>query len=203
MARSKTPMARAALDGFDILPGGPAAAGVTLAEQAHRGKLILRGNGGDRSFARAVQTALGVAPPTEPNRVAVGGEASLLWMRPTEWMALLPAGTEDEAAARLGTALADQSAAVVDVSDQFALLRLAGAKARVVMAKGCAIDLHPRVFGPGCAAQSHIGRIAVLFHQTDETPTYEILARRSLADYLWTYLADAGLEFGVRVEVEG
>jgi sarcosine oxidase gamma subunit len=34
-------------------------------------------------------------------------------------------------------------------------------------------------------------------------PTYDILVRSSFAEYLWSYLEDAGLEFGVRIESLG
>jgi sarcosine oxidase subunit gamma len=60
------------------------------------------------------------------------------------------------------------------------------------------LDLHPRVFGPGRAAQSTLGRVSILIEQIDAAPTFEIVVGRSFAAYLWAWLVDAGLEFGLR-----
>jgi len=58
-------------------------------------------------------------------------------------------------------------------------------------AKGCPLDLHPRVFEPGCCAQSRLARTLVTIVQIDASPRYELIVRRSFADYLWQWLHDA------------
>ena len=52
--------------------------------------------------------------------------------------------------------------AVVDVSAQRIGVRLSGSRARDVLAKGCSIDLHPRVFVRGSAVQTTVGLAGVI-----------------------------------------
>lgn len=198
MADQSNLTARTPLAPLDIVIGGPADAGVVLTEIPFRTKLVLRGHLSEKAFVTAVKSVLGAVPPAEPNTVAAAEEICILWTGPDEWMVY---GDDADLAGKLAKALEDQHAAVTEVTEHHTLIRLSGRHARDVMVKGCAIDLHPRAFGPGQCAQSHIGRITVLFDQIDETPTYDILVRSSFAEYLWMYLEDAGLEYGVRIEV--
>lgn len=200
MADLETLTARTALDPLDIVIGGPSDAGVTLTEIPFQTRLVLRGLPSDKKFVSAVKKALGVEPPTQPGTVAGSETARILWTSPNEWMVY---SDDTGLAATLTKAVSVLHAAVTDVTEHYTLIRLSGRHARDVMIKGCAIDLHPREFGPGQCVQSHIGRITALFDQTDATPTYDILVRASFAEYLWMYLEDAGLEFGVRIESVG
>ena len=192
--------ARTALDPLDIVIGGPSDAGVTLTEIPFQTKLVLRGQPADKTFTATAKDTLGVAPSTEPGTVASAKAARVLWTGPNEWMVY---SDDASLATTMTKAVAGMSAAVTEVTEHYTLIRLSGGHARDVMIKGCAIDLHPREFGPGQCAQSHLGRITVLFDQIDETPTYDILVRSSFAEYLWMYLEDAGLEYGVRIENTG
>ena len=70
----------------------------------------------------------------------------------------------------------------VDVSAQRIILRLRGPRVRDVLAKGCAIDLHPRVFGRGCSAQTTLGRAGVvLLALCDAGDDYLVFVRSSFA----------------------
>lgn len=180
--------------------GGPADAGVVLLERRHRGKLVLRGDSGDRNFLAGAAKALGMAPPIEPNTTEGDTATTIIWTAPNEWLVVTEPGAEAALDAALSRGLEGLHHAVTDTSDQSTIIRLSGASARIVMAKGCALDLHPRAFKSGAAAQSHLAQALVTFWQIDETPTYDIVVRASFAAYLWAWLVDAGLEFGVRVE---
>lgn len=180
--------------------GGPADAGVVLHERRHRGKLVLRGDPDDKKFLAGVTKALGMAPPVTPNTTAGDQETLMVWTAPNEWLVVTEPGAEAGVSEALSRALSDIHHAVTDTSDQSTIIRLSGNDARTVMAKGCALDLHPRVFKTGCAAQSHLAQALVCFWQTDDAPSYDIVVRASFAPYLWAWLTDAGLEFGVRVE---
>lgn len=180
--------------------GGPSDAGVVLAERRHWGKLVLRGDPGERNFLAGATKVLGMAPPTAPNTTGNGQEATVIWTAPNEWLVVTKPGAEGALEAAFSRSLAGIHHAVTDTSDHSTIIGLSGAAARIVMAKGCALDLHPRAFGPGDAAQAHLAQAQVTLWQIDDTPTYEILVRASFAAYLWAWLVDAGLEFGVRVE---
>ena len=63
------------------------------------------------------------------------------------------AGRRAACAPVLGLAGAD--AAAVDVGSGYTVLEISGAQAREALARGCPLDLHPRVFKTGQCAQSH------------------------------------------------
>ena len=97
---------------------------------------------------------------------------------------------------RLRHALAQMHVAITDVSGGQTALHLRGRHVRDVLAKGCPIDLHPRAFRIGQCAQSHLGKAPVLIAQVEEQPYFELIVRRSFADYLWTWLESAAEEYG-------
>lgn len=183
--------------------GTPGSAAVTLAEKPLPAAVNLRGDAGDPAFVAAVRTALGVAPPTEPNTVALGDDLALLWLGPDEWLAVRHAaapGVEAELAARLRGALDGVRAAVIEVGESLCCIAVAGPRARDLVAKGCPLDLHPRAFGgTGHCAQSHLAKAAITLHQVADAPAFDLYTRRSFADYLWRWLEDAGREYGVVV----
>lgn len=96
---------------------------------------------------------------------------------------------------RLRAALADHHAALTDVSDLRTSFEISGPRSRDVLAKGCAIDLYPRVFDIGGCAQTALARVRVTLLQLDGSPAYRLLVERSYAQYLWDWLTDAVVEF--------
>ena len=173
-------------------------AGVVIGECRIRGLLVLRGDAARSGFRSAVSAALGLEPVVEPLTAARKRDVSILWLGPDEWLVVVP----DRRIGRIGHALRDaldgQHAAVTDVSHSRTILALSGPDAHAVLAKGCPLDFHPRVFGPGRCAQSRLAKCQVLIHQTSAAPAFEIYVHRSFAHYAWTWLEDAGREFGVR-----
>jgi sarcosine oxidase, subunit gamma len=158
--------------------------------------LWVDGSGAGGSAAAA---ALGVpALPSSPSTVIDGAEASVIWMGPQEWLVASPSRPGEEWEARLREAVGDAGGAAVDVSAQRTTLRLRGAHVRDVLAKGCSLDLHPRVIGPGAAMQTMLGQAAVVLIPLDDNGTdYRLLVRSSFARYLAEWLIDAAGEFSV------
>lgn len=178
--------------------GGCAGSGADTAvivEHPHLGKINLRGESGDPAFIDAVAGAVGAPPPVEANTTVKAGKNSIFWLGPDEWLVVTPKGKQGEAEAALRTALEGQHASIVDGTDARTTIRLHGANARDVLMKGCPLDLHPRVFGPGQCAQSILAKADILIHQIDDTPTYDIYVLCSFSRYLWDWLADAAREF--------
>ncbi len=176
--------------------GGSGATPVTLGERRHTGKINLRATGDALAGAAEV---LGMAPPATANTVASDGVRRILWLGPDEWLIATPPGEEAALGPRLEEALAGHHAAVTDVTDGRTVITLAGERASDVLAKGCSLDLHPRVFVAGQCAQSTLARASVIVHQTTDDPAYDIYVDRSFARYLWMWLEDASLEFGYTV----
>ncbi|WP_030954653.1 sarcosine oxidase subunit gamma [Streptomyces sp. NRRL S-481] len=133
--------------------------------------------------ADAVGLALGLQLPTAPCTVVRAGELTALWLR---------RGLES----RIREAAGDEPVSVVDVSAQRTTLLVAGPRARDLLAHGCSLDLHPRVFGPGRCAQTTLGRTQiVLVARDDPRAGFWVLVRSSFAGYLTDWLLDAAVEW--------
>ncbi|MBT7248131.1 MAG: hypothetical protein HN877_02810 [Rhodospirillaceae bacterium] len=180
-------------------------AGLMLGERRHVGMINLRGEPADPDFAPAVKKAVGVALPDGINRSS-GKPLSIhiLALGPDEWLIVCPPGTEDSIFGKMTKAMKPLHAAVTMSSEARTVIQLAGTDARNGLAKGCPLDLHPRAFGPGQCAQSILGRADILIHQTGSNAgssdaSYDLFVLRSFAEYVWTWLEDAGREYGVKV----
>lgn len=177
--------------------------GVRLFERAFLGHINLRGDTSDEAFLRGVETALGISVPLEANTVVEGPQVTALWLGPNEWLLLTPPDQQHRTATSLGSSLSNVLAAVTDVSGGQTIINIQGPQAREVLGKGCTLDLHPRVFGPGRCAQTNLAKATAIVRQLDESPSFDLIVRRSFADYLARWLADAAQEYGLAVETPG
>ena len=174
-----------------------------LRERQRLGKIDLRGDPHDRAFMAAAGRVLDLLLPTEPSTSAVKDQISALWLGPDQWLLTCPTQDAPGLIEMLRAALADVHSAITDVSDGRVAFRVAGPSARDVLAKGTPLDLHPRAFGPGSCAQSLLAKASVLIHLVDDEPergpSFDVYVARSFAHYLWTWLEDAGREYGVLI----
>ena len=194
--------ARSALEGL-LRPGrhgeAEGAPGVTLTELpgislasviARKGKAAEASEAAKRSF--------GIDLPETPRRVA-GKGIEFLWAGPGQWLALsreaIPAGEFETRLAAVFAGLAS----VAEQSDGRTVLRLAGPKARDVLAKGLPIDLHPRVFRPGDTALTVAALIGVQIWQVDDQPSYELAIFRGFARGFWHFLTESAAEYGCEI----
>lgn len=149
----------------------------------------------DGPAGAAVAAYLGVGLPVTPNTWVSGDTTTVIWLGPDEWLVTSPFHAPGELEAGLRTAL-DGEGAVVDVSAQRLLLTLHGDHVRDVLATGCPLDLHPRVFRTGAAAQAMLGLANVVLLALDDTGTrYQVLVRSTFARYLTAWLLDAATEY--------
>ena len=72
-----------------------------------------------------------------------------------------------------------------------------------MLAKGCPLDLHPLVFRPGDCAQTLLAKANIIIRCVDDSSSYELIVRRSFADYAALWLHDAALEYGCTVVPAG
>ncbi|MFT5392445.1 MAG: sarcosine oxidase subunit gamma [Gammaproteobacteria bacterium] len=192
--RQESPLVR-----FDALPGtvsgapGQAAKGATIvaAERAFLGHLNVRGDSSDAVFLDLVERVVGLALPLEPNTFTERGMLVACWLGPDEWLVITPGEREQEIAMSLRDALEDTVAAVTELSGGQTIIALLGSAVRDVLARGCTIDIHPRAMRPGHCVQTLFGKVPVLLRCVNETPVFEVVVRRSFADYAWSYLVDA------------
>jgi len=177
----------------------PGIAGVIARERPFLGHLNVRGNAQDPRFVGAVSDVLGDGLPIVSNTVTDVQGITMYWLGPDEWLIVTPDERRAAIESELRRALAALRVAVTDVSGGQTLLQLHGARVRDVLAKGCPIDLHPRAFSIGQCAQSHLAKAPILIGQIENQPYFELIFRRSFADYLWTWLETAAAEYGLEV----
>ena len=152
----------------------------------------------DGPGASEASAILGLPLPNTPSTCASTTALTAIWMAPDEW--LITGGTASAPAleAQLRSAVGEYGGAAIDVSAHRTTLRLSGANARDLLAKGCSLDLHPTVFRKGAAAQTMLGLAGVVLIALDDAGAdYRILVRSTFARYLADWLIDAAEEFGV------
>jgi sarcosine oxidase subunit gamma len=178
-------------------PEAAAGAGLIVREEPFLGHLNLRGKAEDPHFAGAISGVIGDGLPIVPNTLTELNATTMYWLGPDEWLIVTPDESRKRIEADLRRALKGQPFALTDVSGGQTALHLHGSRVRDVLAKGCPIDFHPRVFGIGQCAQSHLGKAPILIGQIEEQPYFELIVRRSFAEYVWTWLETAAEEYGV------
>jgi sarcosine oxidase subunit gamma len=149
----------------------------------------------DAPVALEVGKVLGGPLPSVPCTASRFGEIEVLWLGPDEWLVVAPAGGEKSLAAALLEAIGPADGAVTDVSAQRTAVELTGAGVREVLARGCSIDLHPKIASVGTCVQTLLAQTGVVIVVHDETASdFLVLVRASFADYLASWLVDACVE---------
>lgn len=178
-------------------------AGVIVRERTDYALAMVIARRGKEADLAARASAWGVALPKGPTRQAQGSLA-FIGVGPGRWLVTLDnGGAAMNGAVPWSKALARDLAGLASVSDQsdgYAVLRIGGRDVRAILAKGVAVDLHPRAFCAGDVAVTQIAHMGVMLWQLDDRPTFEIAVFRSLAGSFWHWLAASAEEFGLTVE---
>ncbi|MCI0919701.1 sarcosine oxidase subunit gamma family protein [Pseudomonas stutzeri] len=182
----------------ELVGKGKSGAGITLREKKLRGHLTLRGDAHDPAFAKGIQDVLGMDLPVALTLVP-NGETSLQWMGPDEWLLIVPQGEEFATEQRLREALAGQHIQIVNVSGGQTLVELSGEKVRELLMKSTPYDVHPSNFPVGKAVGTHFAKSQLIIRHTAED-VWELVVRRSFADYIWLWLQDASAEYGLAIK---
>ncbi|WP_107850354.1 sarcosine oxidase subunit gamma [Oceanimonas marisflavi] len=168
---------------------------VVLREKAFMGHLVLRGNAGNELFAKTVEKVLGVALPTQACSSVESDKALVQWLSPDEWLIITEGGQEGP----LQQALREQLTghyAITDVSGGQTIIELSGPKAEMVIRKSCPYDVHLSNFPTGKCVGTVFAKSSALLRRTG-AESFELVIRRSFADYLWLWLQDASQEYGL------
>ena len=92
-------------------------------------------------------------------------------------------------------------AGIASVSDQShgrVILRVAGPKARAVLAKGTPVDLHQDAFAIGSSALTQMAHVGVHLTRAGED-AFELSVFRGFSANFWDWLTDMSEEFGYQV----
>ncbi|WP_404362998.1 sarcosine oxidase subunit gamma [Marinobacter sp.] len=181
------------------LPSSSQDAGVIMSERPFLTHLVLRGS--PEVLSAGVRKIIGVELPGVPCSLNVDGQKSIQWLAPDEWLAILPPGSEFTVEKDLREELGDASYAIVNVSGGQTVLELSGPNAREVLMKSTSCDLHPRVFPEGRGVSTVFAKTGVIIRRPD-SERWELVIRRSFADYLYRWLLNAGAEYGITTRAE-
>ena len=194
-ARQESPLVQCRLPAGRV-DGAPA--GVILKETPFQVHLNLRGDPDDVAFLTAVEDVLGLTLPTQPNTIARRQDLIVAWLGPDEWLLISTPTNPRASSTQLADSLATFHHALNDLSGGQTIISISGPRSLDVLAKGCTVDMHPRVFGHGQCAQSHLAKSSVLIiPHASNLSGYDVVVRRSFADYLWQWLVKAGSEYGI------
>ena len=183
----RSPLADLADELFALAAGRPTA-GVSVAEIPLCTQVNLRVRAGTDAAAR-VTGLLGAPLPAATGEVAAAGADTVLCLGPDEYLVLSGPGHGGELTARLAGAVGVHGAAV-DVSAARTVLRVAGPRARDVLAHGTGVDLAR--LRPGRCAQTLLAQCAVIIVSDGGPGTADdqlrVLVRSSFAMHLARWL---------------
>ena len=152
----------------------------------------------DLPAAARAEELIGVRLPGAGRSGSVG-DTRVYWLGPDEWLLV---GPTDEV--ELAEILRPAGGAVVDVSGQRTVIELSGPHAREVLAKGCALDLHPRVVSAGFATPTLLAHVPVIIEVGENGDpalgsaaeiSAAIIVRTTFARHLADWLLDAAVEY--------
>ena len=166
--------------------------GIEIFERPFLAQVLLRMDPTAAARAR-IEREAGFPLPDTVNRIAVGSgsgsERLSISLAPDEWL-LIDAVDPADLETRVRTASTRDGGTVVDVSAHRTLLELRGPRVRDLLAAGTAIDVHPRAFPVGTAAQTLFARVDVIIGRGRED-LYHMAVRASFAPYLLAWIRDA------------
>lgn len=196
MSERKSPLLRVNRAMYSTV--SEADAGVLLSEIAFLGYLNLRGNPDDTVFCTVCERVLSCALPTQPNTVSTADSVSVYWLGPDEWLIITSAEQCASLERSLRQAFGQITAAVTDISSGQTLIRIAGEQAVWVLRKACTLDLHSGVLSSETCQQTVLANVDVIVRLRSDH-AYELIVRRSFAEYLWRWLQDAAQEYGFAI----
>jgi methylglutamate dehydrogenase subunit D len=157
--------------------------------------------GREQDLGRTISEAYGIELPNGPRSIERNG-VSFAGIAVGQWFVAARHPATKDFLSSLRARLAGL-ASVADQSDGRVVLRLSGDCVRNVLAKGVPVDLHPRSFKAGDVASTTIAYMGVQLQQLDDLPTFQLMAFRSLAGSLWSWLTASAAEFGYEVVQAG
>ncbi len=162
-------------------------------EKAFLGHLVLRVDGADKNFQKGIKNCLGVELPTTALTSQQSDTATLCWVSPNEWL-IMVAGDQTFA---IESALREQLTghyALVNVSGGQTLLSISGDNVINLLKKSGGYDFSGTDFVIDKVITTNIASAQALIRRV-ATNQFDLVIRRSFADYLFSWLDDAASEY--------
>jgi sarcosine oxidase subunit gamma len=144
---------------------------------------------------RIVQRALGVGLPRSMGMTGGSADHRIFKVGPEQFWIVSP---QHAAIASLQEAVPWEIGSTVSLSHGRTRLFIEGASSRAVLSAGIALDLQPEMFPPDAYALTDLERTPVLLHCVGRS-RYELYVLRTYAVWVWEWLTDAALPFGLEV----
>ena len=185
---------RSPLSRFDLAPLASQASkgGLQVAELPGRTHINIRLPADNRGAANALKRATGMSMP-KAGTYSELEEAYIAWLSPDELLLVSEETDSVGVMTELGKKFAKIHHALNDMSSGQTIVRLTGDNAAHVLAKGCTLDLHASVFAAPMCAQTRIAKTQI-FLRSIEGRAFDVIVRRSFADYFWTWLTNAAAD---------
>lgn len=194
----QTPMHHVA-DAINAKSPTTAKTSVTLAEMELTGLLVLRANATRDALSKALNKLAGIALP-ETLRSTESGAYCARWMAPDEWLLSCPNIESFDIEKSLRAAV-DGHLAIVNNTGGYCVMRLSGPDARNVLKKSTVYDVSPENFQSGKVVNTTLAKAQVALRALPDD-AFELVVRRSFADYIWLWLQRAGKEYNMQFKVQ-
>lgn len=157
---------------------------------------IIARKGKAEAASKAIAARFVAGLPAAGKSSAAEG-ASFHWCGADQWYAIADGFGEGE----LYRALKETLVGLASVSDQShgrVIMRVAGPKARAVLAKGTPVDLHHSVFAIGDSAVTQMAHVGAHLVRTGDD-AFELSVFRGFSANFWDWLTTMSEEFGYQV----
>ena len=181
----------------DIVGQSNADAGVIFSEGGLFGHLTLRCEPSSPLIAVA-QSILGVALPLSPLTSVEQGDLVVRWIAPDEWLISLPNDRVFDLETRFRAEMKGHHS-LVNGSRGMTVYKLRGKHVVDMLKKSTPVDLHDSEFPVGKVVSTVFAKAGAVVRRTGESE-FELVVRRSFADYIWLWIQDASQEYGLAVE---
>ena len=180
--------------------------GVVLMEMPVTGLLLLRTRINQAALDSALQSTLALRVPgvlsantVDDKTGDVGATSCVRWIAPDEWLLSCPLQEAFAIENKLREYLGDVSVAIVNVSGGFTSLIVQGKNSVDVLKKSTGYDVHPSSFLPGKVVNTVFAKTQVTMRCIEKN-RFELIIRRSYADYVWHWIQVASAEYGLGIE---
>jgi sarcosine oxidase, subunit gamma len=188
-------------DLISVAEHGPQEGGVHFHERKLMGLLTLRCLPSAEQ-QDVIKALLGVALPMQPLTSVTAddspiGKVSVRWVSPDEWL-IIVAG---EQAFELETRFFEQLTghySLVNISGGTTIFDVSGCHVVDMLKKSTPVDLHGSEFPVGKVVSTVFAKSGAMICRVAEDQ-FELVVRRSFADYLWLWIQDASREYGLVV----
>ncbi|MFT4825300.1 MAG: sarcosine oxidase subunit gamma [Halioglobus sp.] len=190
-----------ALHYFSGMRSGNQPPSIIIREARSLGHLVIRGDASNQNFLAGIEQVLGIKLPVKPRSSSISSSplgSSLYWLGPGEWLLLVDGETESQVEEKLRQVLTGHFSVTIVTGGQ-TLINISGPNVDSVLKKSSVYDFHPNSFKVNECVQTTFAKATALFCRR-ENGSFDVVIRRSFADYLARWLLDAGEEFGCSIE---